>query len=239
MQEKTLIKRYERNKEMITHAEQMCLENARVCVVGCGGLGGYSIEFLARLGIGHLTVIDGDVFDETNLNRQVLSNETNLGMSKSEIAKKHVHAINSEVTVTAISTYFTNDNADELLKHHDVVVDALDNIETRKRLQKTCTKLKIPFVHGAIAGWYGQVTTIFPGDETLDSLYPPNEIKGVEKALGNPSFTPAIVSGIQVGEVLKLLLKRSGVLRHKVLYIDLLTHSYDVIVLKSTTDGLE
>jgi len=233
MQEKAMAKRYNRNKEMITSEEQERLKKARVCVVGCGGLGGYSIEFLARLGIGYITVVDGDVFDETNLNRQVLSNEINLGKSKAHIAMQHVKMINSEVTVTEVTSFFAKENAVSIIKGHDVVVDALDNIEMRKLLQKTCSELKLPLVHGAIAGWYGQVTTLFPGDKTLDMIYKTDATKGVEKELGNPSFTPAIVSGIQVAEVLKILLERSGILRHKVLYIDLLTQTYDVLELES------
>jgi len=229
MQDEILTKRYERNHEMITLDQQQELRNKRVCIIGCGGLGGYSIEFLARLGVGNMTVVDGDVFDETNLNRQVLSNESNIGKSKAEIALHHIHTINSDVNVTAISNFFAEDNAEAILKEHDVVVDALDNISTRRLLEKTCATLNIPFVHGAIAGWYGQVATIFPGDQTLDSIYHSTGEKGVEKRLGNPSFTPAIVSGIQVSEVLKIMLGSPDVLRHKVLYIDLLTHSYDIL----------
>jgi len=207
------------------------LSRSRVCVVGCGGLGGYIIEMLARIGVGYITAIDGDVFDETNLNRQLLSNTKNVGLSKAYEAKKRVEIVNPDVIINPIAVMIDSTNASTLLKGHDIVVDALDNINSRRLIQKYSSEFKIPMVHGAIAGFFGQVTTIFPEDNTLDLLYSgdANLNKGVEKELGNPSFTPALVASIEVAEVIKVLLHKGKPLRKKVLFIDLLNNNFDVV----------
>jgi len=124
-----------------------------------------------------------------------------------------------------------SDEATTLLKDHNVIVDALDSIKTRIIVQSTSTKLNIPMVHGAIGGFYGQVTTIFPNDKTLDFLYPENSRvdKGVEEELGNPSFIPPLVASIQVAEVIKILINRGDLLRKKVLFIDVLNNNFDLV----------
>lgn len=221
--------RYSRNMNMLSPEENSSLNKFKVCVVGCGGLGGYIIEMLARLGIGSLTVIDGDVFEETNLNRQILSDMSSLGKPKALVAKERVNNINPLVKIKAVNERLTEENGLEILKGHDVIVDALDSIHTRLLIQKQAEALSIPLVHGAIAGWYGQVTTVFPGDRTLDLLYSNNDKKGLEAELGNPSFTPALVASIEVSEALKLLINRGDLLRRRVLLINTLNQEYEII----------
>ncbi|MCX7903898.1 MAG: HesA/MoeB/ThiF family protein [Caloramator sp.] len=218
--------RYDRNMNMLTKEENERLRNFKVCVVGCGGLGGYIIEMLGRLGIGYITAVDKDAFEESNLNRQILSNVNNLGQYKAIEAKRRMESVNPEVVVNPMVAEFNDKNAEEILKGHNIVIDALDNIQSRLILQDICEKLSIPLIHGAIAGWYGQVTTIFPGDRTLDYIYKNKVQKGIEKELGNPSFTPALVASIQVSEALKVLLGRGDLLRKEVLYIDTYTQEY-------------
>lgn len=199
--------------------------------MGCGGLGGYAIEMLGRLGIGYITAVDKDVFEETNLNRQILSDMNSLGKSKALMAVERMKLVNPEVFVNAIVDEFNFENGKDIIKGHDIVIDALDNIEGKLTLQDICEELGIPFVHGAIAGWYGQVTTVFPGDKTLKFLYKKEMRKGIEKELGNPSFTPALVASIQVSEALKVLIGRGEVLRRKVLFINTFEQEYEIIVL--------
>ncbi len=205
------------------------LQTARVAVAGCGGLGGYIIEMLARIGVGHLTVVDGDVFEESNLNRQLLSETRLLNTSKAEAAKCRIFAINPDVCVTAHHQWLTSDNIQQFLVNHDVIVDALDSISIRMLLQDAAEKLGTPLIHGAIGGWYGQVTVIFPYDRTLNKLYRQSGLTGVEKRLGNPSFTPALVASIQAAETIKLLVGRGELLRNKVLRIDLLDSEFTII----------
>lgn len=223
------MKRYERNMEMLSKKENESLRTFKVCVIGCGGLGGYIIEMLGRLGIGYITAIDGDVFDESNLNRQLLSTCENLGKSKSLEVKERMKLVNPDVEINAIMDKITEENVLNIFSNHDVIVDAVDSIETRFLIKDAAKKLNKPMVHGAIAGWYGQVSTIFPGDNTLEKIYPKKFSKGIEKELGNPSFTPALVASIEVSEVLKILLGRGELLRRKVLRIDLYEQLYMVI----------
>ena len=229
-----MLARYSRNVSTLSDLENSSLKDYSVCVIGCGGLGGYVIEMLGRLGIGHIIAVDGDVFEESNLNRQILSSSDTLGVKKAIKAKERMEKVNPLIKVDAIVERLTNSNGNSIIKGAKVVVDALDNIETRLILEKLCEEENIPLVHGAIAGWYGQVTTVLPGDKTLSSLYGGKAMVGIEKKLGNPSFTPGLVASIQVSEVVKLIIGRGEILRNKLLIIDLLEQEYEVVELKST-----
>lgn len=215
--------RYLRNHDAISEAEQAILAQKRVLVVGCGGLGGYVIECLARIGVGHLRVVDGDVFDETNLNRQLLSSSMNLGRPKTLAAQQRVMAVNPLVEVEAFQTLLTDENAVPLLDGCDVAVDALDNIPSRLVLQQAARSAGIPLVHGAVAGWIGQVCVVQPGQELLNSLYPASmDTQGEEQETGTLSFTAALTASWQAAETVKLLLGKPG-LHGEILEIDLLT----------------
>ena len=187
------------------------------------------IENLVRIGTGRITAIDGDVFEESNLNRQVLSNEADLGRPKAEEAAEQMKVINSEVTVRPVVEFVKADNARRLVAGHDVVVDALDNISSRKILEAACEAEGIPLVHGAIAGWNGQVAVIMPGDRIIEMIYSGDEDKGSERETGNPAFTPAVIASMEAAEVIKILLGRDGVLRNRMLMADLLNHQYEIV----------
>ena len=229
IEEKKLQRRYERNSMTITPEENKLLRAKKVCVAGCGGLGGGVIEGLVRIGVGTVRAIDGDVFDETNLNRQVLSNEGNLGRIKAEEAVLQMKLINSEVRIDPVYAFIDESNAAELIRGFDAVVDALDNISSRKTLERACEAENIPLVHGAIAGWNGQVSVVMPGDGTIAAVYEGEEEKGQAVPTGTPSFPPAVVSALEVAETVKLLLGREGSLMSRMLTIDLLHHEYETI----------
>ncbi|MDW7670217.1 MAG: HesA/MoeB/ThiF family protein [Bacillota bacterium] len=222
--------------KMLSAKENESLRDACVGVIGCGGLGGGIIEMLGRLGIGRIIAVDGDVFEPSNLNRQLLSHVENLGTSKAKAAVKRMRLVNPEVQVTAVQEIVTAENGAKLLQGAQVMVDAVDRIGTRLMLQELAENMGIPLVHGAIGGWYGQVMTVLPGDRTLDLIYGGEATQGIEKDLGNPSFTPALVGSIQVSEVLKLLIGRGGILRHKMLYIDLYEQDYTVLELPANSE---
>ncbi len=224
--------RYDRNKSLISQEDQELLGEKTVAVIGAGGLGGYLAELSARLGVGRLIIIDGDVFEESNLNRQRFSNEHNLGNPKAYEAKRELERINSQVEITAVHDRISAENGREILEGADLVLDGVDNARTRLLLQDICKLLQIPLVHGAIGGWYGQVSVVMPGDDTLSTIYSDPDAKGVEKDLGNPSFTPALIASYQVAEAVKLLLGKGENLRKKILYIDTLTNSTSVIDLE-------
>ena len=222
--------RYARNLGSITRQEQEQLRSRKVCVVGCGGLGGFLLEYLTRMGVGHITAVDGDRFDPTNLNRQILATEDNLGISKAAEAKNRLARVNSDVQVTAVEQFLTAENAAQILAGHHLVLDALDSIPHRLMLQRICRELQIPLIHGAVEGWFGQVTTVFPGDDTLCRLYPGCSEETIpERGAATLSFAPAFIASVQAAEAVKVLLHREPTLRGKVLFADLLQNHFDTM----------
>ncbi len=226
--------RYARNENALSPKENLALRETRVCVIGCGGLGGFVIELLARAGVGHITAVDSDTFEMTNLNRQLYCIPSNLDQEKAIAAKERVAIVNPEVSVSAHVTWLDEENAQEILQGHDVVMDCLDNIPTRRIVEDACHQLEIPMVHGAIAGWYGQVAVSVPGKPVMDRIYPKEAIVGMEKELGNPPFTPCCIAAWQVAEAVKVLIGNPNTLEGKILYIDLLHHDTETISLERT-----
>jgi len=222
LEARVLPRRYLRSLGTVGWEGQIRLLCSTVAVVGLGGLGGNVVEGLARMGVGHLVVVDGDVFVDHNLNRQVLCAEDDLGLLKAEAARTHVAQINAAVEVVVHSEEATRENLSRLLEGAEVVVDALDRLPSRLMLQEVAQKMGIPMVHGAIAGYSGQVMTIFPGDGGLRALFGGGSVpqQGLEVQLGCPAATPMMVAAWQVQEVLKILLGRGQLLRHKILFMD-------------------
>lgn len=214
--------RYLRNHDAINEEEQAILATKRVLVVGCGGLGGMVIECLARIGVGHLRVVDGDVLEESNLNRQILSSTMNLGRPKALAAQQRVLAVNSLVEVDAVQADLMAENAEMLLADCDVAVDCLDNIPARLVLQEAAKQACTPVVHGAVAGWLGRVCVIQPGEDLLNLLYPKSgETRGEEGFMGTLSFTAALIASWQAAEAVKFLLGKPG-LKGEILEVDLM-----------------
>jgi molybdopterin/thiamine biosynthesis adenylyltransferase len=218
--------RYLRNRDVITMEEQLKLARCKVAVVGAGGLGGQVILLLARVGIGQLTVVDHDVFDETNLNRQALCTKGALGKGKSEEAVSVTAAINPGVLVTSSQTRLDASNGPEILAGSDVIVDALDNVPDRLVLQGIAQSVGAPLVHGALAGFEGQLMSIFPEDPGLRLLYGTERVErknpgSPEAVLGVPSITASMIATLEAMEVLKILLGRGKIFRHMMLHVDL------------------
>ena len=220
--------RYLSNREIISPEEQLKLAESRVAVIGAGGLGGQVIILLARIGVGQLVVADNDFFEEINLNRQALCSGVTLWMPKSDVAVYVVTSINPGVEVTAYQVKIGSANIPEIINDSDVVVDALDNIPDRFILEKAAKNMGIPMVHGALAGFEGQIMTVFPEDTGLKLLYgnervEQNNTKTSEALLGIPPMTPSVVATFQAMEVIKIILKRGKIFRNMMVYIDLET----------------
>jgi molybdopterin/thiamine biosynthesis adenylyltransferase len=222
--------RYQRNRQTISSAGQLVLLQSSVAVIGCGGLGGYVIEELARLGVGRIDALDPDVFEEHNLNRQLLATLANLGEYKVTAAARRVRDINPAVELVPHKTAFSAANGREFLAGATVVIDALDCIATRLELMEVCRGLGIALVHGAIAGWYGQVTTQLAGED-ISRYLSSAEVgaKGVQAKLGNPSFTPALVASLQVAEACKVILAKGDTLNGRMLLLNLLEMEFEEI----------
>jgi molybdopterin/thiamine biosynthesis adenylyltransferase len=226
--------RYVRNMKAFSPQDQVALLKARVSVVGLGGLGGAVVEILARIGIGRLNVIDGDSFEESNLNRQFLSTPGRMTQSKAEVAAQRIKAINSSVEVNSHHRFLDAENGAQLLKESDVCVDCLDNLNTRFILERLSKRIGAPMVSAAVAGAYGQVTTIFPDDQGLALIYgeeknlPP---KGAEAALGTMPYSVTFLAALECAEVVKILRAKSETLRNKLLVADLDEGVIDVVSL--------
>lgn len=215
--------RYLRNTGTIGIDGQLKLLQSTVAVAGAGGLGGTIIELLARQGIGHIIIIDNDRFVEQNLNRQIMSTEKNLGKYKATVAAKRVRDINSAVTVITFMERLTEKNAHRLLKNANVVADGLDNLPSRFVVENACRDLGIPYVYGTIAGFSGQLMTIFPGDAGLSCIYgSPGSFPehGIEMRIGNPSATPTIIAACQVQEIVKIITGIGKPIRNHLLILD-------------------
>lgn len=213
--------RYTRNIGTLTVDEQALLGGKRVFIAGCGGLGGHLIAHMLRIGVGHMTAIDGDVFDESNLNRQLLSSVDVIGRSKAEVAAEYASCVNPSVSFQALPVMLNEENALSLISGHDLVLDALDNIESRRILAKACDELQIPYIYGAICGFVSQVGTFPPGtaEKRLSVLYPPKAAL-TDKSCIAP--TPSLCASLQATEAIKWLTGKGDCLTGSILYADLL-----------------
>ena len=217
--------RYERNIPSLTEAESDLLRTKKVAVIGCGGLGGYIIEHLARLGVGNIRIVDGDVFEESNLNRQLFSDVTVLGKCKTEVSRERIAVVNPEVQVDALFGYLDENNAADFLRGCDAVIGALDNIYTRRVLEKSCEELGIPYIYGAIHGWVAQVAVDMPGQRLIEKLYPEGAVFKDKSSL---SFTPGFCASMQTALCVKYLVGRP-VESGTIFYFDLLNQEFETI----------
>jgi molybdopterin-synthase adenylyltransferase len=238
LKQSILPERYVRNRKMLSIENQVTLLESALCIVGLGGLGGLVCDTAARLGIGRLVLIDGDVFEDHNLNRQLLSRTDRLGVHKADAAAMHVEAINPAITVTAIATPLTSSNASRLIDASlNLVVDCLDTIHARFDLQTAARRVGVPMVSSAIAGMYGHVTTIFPEDTGLELVYGPEKARrsdrGVEGSLGCLAPAVNLIASLASAEVLKLLLGRGHLLRNRLLVADLNDSTFETLRLST------
>ena len=218
--------RYERNIPSVSPEEQTLLAQKRVLVVGCGGLGGYIIEYLVRMGVGELTVVDGDVFEPSNLNRQILSGQETLGKGKAAAAAARANNVNPLIKVTPAAEFLTADNADALTADQDLVMDALDNAPARLILEDACARQGVTVVHWAIRGWTVQATVARPGKGVLHQLYHGDYAPDSKTSL---PFTPAFCAAVQCAEAVKLLCRRPSDLDGALLTADLERMRWEII----------
>ena len=204
--------RHIRNIPALSEKECALLRQKTVAVVGCGGLGGYLVEQLARLGIGNIRCVDGDVFEESNLNRQLLCTRALLGVGKASAAAERIRAIDPEIRVQTFPVYLDEANVRFLIAGCDAVLDGLDNVPARKILAKACAEEKIPYIYGAVSGWTAQAALCMPADGLMEKLYP-EDVQTENKSV--LSFTPALCASVQTALCIKWLTGRpvqSGVL---------------------------
>jgi molybdopterin/thiamine biosynthesis adenylyltransferase len=226
---------YARNMRFFSMSDQIALLKAHVGIVGLGGLGGAVTEILARMGVGRLSLIDGDSFEESNLNRQFLSQRRLIGQAKADSAKQRLAAINPAVECQAYAVYLDETNAEELLADTHVIIDCLDNIKTRFILENAAKRLGAPFISAAVAGLSGQITTIYPQDPGLRQIYgSPQDgfpSQGAEAALGTLSPVVTTIAALECAEVVKILLGHGTPLRNRLLIVDLMDNTFESLEL--------
>jgi len=210
--------------EEIGYNGQLKLKNSKVCVVGTGGLGHPIISRLATMGIGSLRIIDRDVIELSNLHRQTMFDEDDVGQIKVEVAAKKLKKLNPDCNIEALAISVNDYTAFEVVDGCDVVIDALDSVNARYALNKACVKNNIPFVTGAAVGVSGQAFTVLPKEsacyfcmfpELDEDTMPTCSIEGV-----HPSIL-SIVGGIEVAEAVKIIIGKKPNLSEKILHIDL------------------
>ena len=208
-----------RQMSIVTRSEQERFKDAKITVIGCGGIGGETIEMLARMGIEELVLVDEDAFDLSNLNRQTLASIADLGLDKNAVAAEKVRLINPYVKVTTYNEHVDQSNIDKVIGDSDIVIDALDNVLTRVIVSRKAKEKGIPYIHGAIHGTLGQITVFLPNsdktyeemfnlpslgkelnDETVEALK--NVTSGVPPVIGP---TPNLIGCLEAMEAYKII----------------------------------
>ena len=200
------------------------LLKAKVLVVGVGGLGSPAGYYLAAAGIGDLAIVDNDVVELSNLQRQIAHDTKKIGMPKVASAKDRFEALNPDSKITAIRDRITRDNISGLIRDYDIVVDCSDNFATRFLINDACVLSKKRLVSGAILGFEGQLTTILPGDghcyRCLFEEMPPADIVSSLQTAGLVGAVPGVIGALQALEVIKLIVGNGGVLKERLLIFD-------------------
>lgn len=203
LEQQILPERYVRNYSMVSMEEQHRLLCSKVFVVGLGGLGGYVIELLARLGVGTIVGADGDFFEPTNLNRQLNATVDSLGKKKATSCEARIDQVNPSVQFLGIDHFLRGDALFDYSKHVDVVVDCLGGLDTRLDLQNAAAECGVPMVTAAVAGTSGYVGSIMPGHTGPSELFGTGS--AAEDVLGTPAPAVAFAASLQANEVMKLL----------------------------------
>jgi len=219
--------RYKRQMMLFGEEGQERLKNAHIFIAGAGGLGSPVSLYLAVAGVGTITIVDMDVVDQSNLNRQILHTDRDIGRKKTVSAGEKLTAINPDITVHAIDIRIDESNAATLVGNADGIVDAMDNYPIRYLLNDVAIKNNIPLFHGAIRGFYGQATTIIPGKTPcLKCIFPKAPPKEVFPVVG---ATPGVIGTVQATEVIKFLLGSGDPLTNRLFIWDGLAGRADEI----------
>ncbi len=192
------------------------LKNAYVAIVGVGGLGCVSATYLTAAGIGHITIVDFDIVRLSDLNRQILYWEEDVGEKKVFVAQKKLFKLNPLVKTTPLFAEVTEDNVLSAITGTQVVLDGTDNLATRLIVNSACVKLKIPCIYGGVSRLRGMITTIIPGQTPCLACFRPEGTAG----LGILGITPALIASLQVLETIKLLIGHRPTLAGKLLFFN-------------------
>lgn len=208
------------------------LRDAKVCAVGVGGIGSPIVTQLAAMGVGKLKIVDRDVVEISNLHRQHLYNEADIGKVKVEVAAERLKKINPHVEIEAVPLSITKYTAESIVKGMDIIIDALDTVDARYALNDACIKYNIPFIYAGALGMLGSVCTILPNKSACLRCMFPALAEEDMPTCSTEGVHPSIlylVAGVQVSEAVKIITGQQPTLVNKLLYIDLKELSFDKI----------
>ena len=218
---------FSKNSAIFSPEEMSVLADKKILVAGCGGLGSSVIELLSRSGIGHLIVADGDQFEPSNMNRQILCTPDTLGSSKARAAAQRILSINPDCDVQAVCCRLDKANLKDLLPGCDLVIDALDSVSGRLMLEDACEEAGLFLIHGAVNGWFLQAGVCPPGAGMLHTLYASHDQDGPSG--GGIAMTVFTCAAFEVSEAIKHLLHRPDTFTGKFLLFDLLSKETEII----------
>lgn len=225
----------DRQKGIINKNQQLKLKNSQITVIGCGGIGGATLEMLSRMGAEKLRIVDKDVFETSNLNRQLMSSIESIGRSKTEVTEEKLLSINPSLEIEAFNEELNETNVYKILDGSEIVIDALDNLLTRIIVSRCAKELDIPFIHGAIHGTMGQVTVITRNTPSYEELFKlPSQGKDLSEEIVSRIMklnkevppvigpVPNIVGCLQAFEALKIITEKGNpMMAPRVLMFDL------------------
>ncbi len=229
--------RYDRQIMIFGERGQKKLKKAKIFVAGLGGLGSPISIYLTLAGIGSIRIVDCDIVERSNLNRQILHWEEDIGRMKSESAEEKLKEMNPDVKIEALYEEINEDNIFELVGDSEIIVDAMDNFETRYLLNKVAIEKRVPLVHGAVYGFEGRITTIIPGETPcLRCIYPKAPPISKFPVIGT---APGIIGVMEANEVIKLITGVGEVLKGVLLIWDGLDSSFERMKIERRDDCKE
>ena len=237
--EQKLLQRYRRQLPVIGLQGQKKLQQAKILCIGAGGLGSATLLYLAACGIGKIGIVDGDVVELSNLQRQILYTTDDVGQSKAVQAAKHIQALNNTIDTVIYQNYINADNAANMIADYDVIVDGSDNYYTRYLVNDYCQLQQKPLIYASVLQYAGQISVFnYQNGPCLRCLYltpPPENITPSCAQAGVLGVLPGLLGILQATEVIKLVLKKDTLLSGRLLTVDALTMIFTEFPVRKNT----
>lgn len=208
---------------------QKKISEASVLIIGVGGLGSPISIYLAAAGVGKIGLVDNDTVSESNLQRQILYNNSHIGKKKVYVAKEQLKAISPDIDIEIYDTLFSTENGYDIAKEYDIIIDGCDNNETRYLIDSVSKELNIPYIYGAISEFKGQVSVFnYKDGISYSDIFPQSDNINSNTDIGVIGALPGIVGSIQAMEAIKIITSTGEVLQNKLLTIDALTMDFTI-----------
>ena len=220
---------FEKNLDFLSEKMAEDIRNTKAAVIGTGALGQMTAHELVRLGFEQIVLMDDDLMEYSNFNRQLYAVHSTLGEYKANILAENLKDIKPDLRVDVHLKRLDDSGCLKYLEGCEILIDCVDHIPTKCYMEELAEQMNIPMIHGAVDGWFGQVTTIYPKDKVMKRLYP-TWITQERTAL---MPTVSIISSIQAAEAVKIAagFDTENLLRHKVMFVDLLSNDFSYIKL--------